>query len=236
MDSHTGHLGKDLEAMSFAENYHHWILAEFLPFLGNVVAEVGAGTGNFSQLLAATRINRLVAIEPSDGLYRSLLKAVGHLDNVQTVRGFFADHQERFKQQFDTVLYVNVLEHIEDDLGELQLVHESLQENGNLCVFVPALSWLYSDIDKEVGHFRRYHKAPLVSLVESAGFEVVEVKYFDLLGIIPWYVAYVLMKKDITGGDVAVYDKIIVPVMRWIEKRVTPPIGKNLLVVGRKRN
>ena len=236
MDSHTGHLGKDLEAMSFAENYHHWILAEFMPFLGNVVAEVGAWTGNFSQLLAATRINRLVAIEPSDDLYHSLLKAVGHLDNVQTVRGFFADHQDRFKQQFDTVLYVNVLEHIEDDLGELQLVHESLQENGNLCVFVPVLSWLYSDIDKELGHFRRYHKAPLVSLVESAGFEVVEVKYFDLLGIIPWYVAYVLMKKDITGGDVAVYDKIIVPVMRWIEKRVTPPIGKNLLVVGRKRN
>ncbi len=234
MDSHTGHLGKDLEAMSFAENYHRWILAEFLPYLGNVVAEVGAGTGNFSQLLAATGITKLVAVEPSDDLYRSLLDAVGHLDNVQTVHGFFGEHQDRSKQQFDTVLYVNVLEHIEDDLRELKLVHGALRENGNICIFVPALSWLYSDIDREVGHFRRYHKAPLVSLVESAGFEIVEAKYFDLFGIAPWYVAYVLMKKGITGGDVAAYDKVIVPVMRWIEHRVTPPIGKNLLLVGRK--
>ncbi len=126
-------------------------------------------------------------------------------------------------------------EYIGKDLEELQFVRETLKSGGTICIFVPALSWLYSELDREVGHFRRYHKKQLVSLVKSAGFEITRVKYFDMLGILPWYVVFVLMKQKISGSNVSLYDRYAVPLVRWFESAVTPPIGKNLLLVAKKQ-
>jgi hypothetical protein len=79
-----------------------------------------------------------------------------------------------------------------------------------------------------------YHKKALVKLVEETGFTVEKVRYFDLAGIIPWYVNFVLLKNTFSAGSVALYDKLIVPPMRVFEKTITPPIGKNILLVARK--
>jgi SAM-dependent methyltransferase len=135
---------------------------------------------------------------------------------------------------FDSVVYVNVLEHIEDDRAELALAHRALRPGGHLLVYVPALSFLYSDLDRSVGHFRRYQKKQLVGLARQSGFTVVSARYFDMLGILPWFVVYVLLKKTIRPGDVSLYDRLVVPVMRSLEGIIAPPIGKNLLLIGRK--
>jgi SAM-dependent methyltransferase len=234
LDKSPIYVGKDLEAMSFAERYHQWVLDEFRQYLHGEVVEVGAGSGNFTSLLAEVEIERLVSFEPSANMFQHLLECVERYEHVEAINGFFnresGDHQSRY----DAVTYINVLEHIEDDLAELQFVREALKPGGSVCIFVPALSWLYSDLDREVGHFRRYHKKNLVNLVKDAGFEVVRAKYFDMLGILPWYIVFVLMKQKISGSNVSLYDKYAVPAVRWLESIVTPPVGKNILLVAKK--
>jgi hypothetical protein len=132
------------------------------------------------------------------------------------------------------VAYVNVLEHIEDDRLALQHAYKTLRSNGHLLIFVPALKFLYSELDSKVGHFRRYSKRELIHVVTSAGFNIKSCRYFDVMGVIPWYIAFVLLKQTTTGTNVTLYDRIVVPVMRHVESLVTPPIGKNLLLVARK--
>jgi SAM-dependent methyltransferase len=228
------YVGKDLEAMSFAEKYHQWILDEFRPYLQGDVAEVGAGSGNFTSLLAATKtIDSLTSFEPSENMYNILCERVKQYERVTAVNGYFAQGLDD-RNHYDAVVYVNVLEHIEKDLDELKFVRDSLNPRGVLCIFVPALSWLYSDLDREVGHFRRYHKEPLKSLVEDAGFEIIKIKYFDMFGVIPWYILFVLFNKTISGSNVSLYDKWVVPVIRKIESLISPPLGKNLLLVCTK--
>ncbi len=226
------YFGKDLEAMSFAVNYHQWLIAEFAPYIKGVVAEIGAGVGNVSKLILQADITSLTAYEPSSNMYPMLKEAIGTDRRAEPVNDFFGKNQVR--EHFDSVLYVNVLEHIEDDAAELANVHAALAPQGHLLVFVPALPWLYSELDKQVGHFRRYTRKSLLDLTEKAGFSVVEVRYFDMAGIIPWYINFTLLKNTICGGGVSLYDRLVVPPMRILEGLVTPPIGKNLLLVAKK--
>lgn len=222
--------------MSFARKYHEWILSLFRGFLRKRVAEVGAGSGNFSALLLGEPIEELVVIEPSENMYRLLKENTAQDVRVTARNAFFAEVSGEYADHFDSIVYVNVLEHVEDDAAELALIYKSLRSGGHVCVFVPALSWLYSDHDASIGHFRRYHKAPLEALIRDAGFEIVRSRYFDLLGILPWLVLlkWKLLKGDPSAGNISFYDTYIVPMSRALETLVTPPIGKNLLIVGKK--
>lgn len=226
------YFGKDLEAMSFAKNYHKWILDEISPYLGRSVAEVGAGVGSFSTLVLETNINSLVAFEPSQNMYPLLHEALSKDRRATAINDFFgrADTGKRF----DSILYINVLEHIEDDVSELANAYDALNPKGHLLIFVPALPWLYSEFDNQVGHFRRYMKRGLVGLTRRSGFSVVKAQYFDVAGIIPWYINFVLLKNSMSGGSVSLYDRLVVPVMRVMERLVPIPVGKNLLLVARK--
>lgn len=226
------YFGKDLEAMSFAVNYHVWILDCFRPYLHGTVAEVGAGRGSFSTLLLGTPIERLVAFEPSDNMFPHLARAIGQDRRASAVQDFFRGPAE--PGSYDAVLYVNVLEHIEDDAGEIAKAQSALKPGGHLLVFVPALPWLYSELDRQVGHFRRYIKRDLVRLVEQAGLHAVRVHYFDIAGILPWYVNFVLLRNSIGGAGVTAYDRLVVPLMRRAERLLPPFVGKNIVLVARK--
>ena len=234
-DSPAIYFGKDLEAMSFALNYHRWIADEFSPYLGCCVAEVGAGTGNFSQFILERGATKLVAFEPSSNMYPQLKDKFCSETRVETRNSIFSDGGGEFIDHFDSVLYVNVLEHIKSDYDELLIARRTIKAGGNLLIFVPALQWLYSDLDRKFGHYRRYDKKTLCDVVKAAGFETTYVRYFDIAGIIPWYIAFVLMKKTMTSGNVSTYDRFIVPSMRVIEGLVTPPVGKNILLVATTR-
>lgn len=228
----TEYFGKDLEAMSCADNYRRWILAEFLPYLRGSVAEVGAGVGSFSKLILEADVSRLTAFEPAGNMYTVLHESLQCDKRAQAVNAFFA-HQP-IRQCFDSIVYINVLEHIKDDGFELSTVHATIAPQGHLLLFVPALPWLYSDFDRQIGHFRRYTKHSLTNLVEQAGFSVVKARYFDLAGIFPWYIHFTLLKNSMSKGCVALYDRLVVPGSRLAEKNLVPPLGKNLLVVARK--
>jgi len=224
------YFGKDLEAMSFARNYHDWVLAELEPYLGRRVAEVGAGVGNLSTLLLATGIEHLDAWEPSRNMFPALRSALASEPRATAINGFFG--AEPRAEHYDSVAYINVLEHIEDDAEELSRARAALRPGGHLLIFVPALPWLYSRLDTQVGHYRRYLKKPLEELVESAGFTIVTARYFDIAGVLPWYVNFKLLGNSIGTGSVSLYDRLVVPVMRIVEGFVRPPIGKNILLVA----
>lgn len=225
---------KDLEAMSFAPKYHAWILSKFKKFLGKRVAEIGAGSGNFSLLLMREPIEKLVAIEPSGNVYLELRAKISGDARVVSHNAFFPDVSAWYSGYFDSIIYVDVLEHIENEIEELSCVHRSLRQGGHVCIFVPALSWLYSDHDKSIGHFRRYHKKQLLALLKKAGFEIVNVRYFDIIGIISWLIVYKFLKKKLNPNSIGLYDKYIVPVSRILESFIPPPIGKNLIIIGKK--
>lgn len=234
MDQSKHYFGKDLEAMSFARNYHNWILDEFKPYLNGHIAEVGAGMGNFSEFLLDAGIQGLVAFEPSDNMFSLLEQKFTNNEKVTAVHSLFERKSDTFKDSFDAVCYVNVLEHIEDDRAALAHAYKTLHQRGHILIFVPALSFLYSELDKRVGHFRRYTKQALIDTAASAGFTIKTIKYFDLLGILPWYFAFVLLKQTTTEANVSLYDRWAVPIMHQIEQLLTPPIGKNLLLIGQK--
>jgi hypothetical protein len=231
-DDSSSYAGKELEAMSFASNYHKWIVDEFAPFLGQTVVEVGAGTGALTAMLLQMNIDHLYSFEPASNLFPLLSRKMEGQSRVSLINDFF--RPELAPDVINSLLYINVLEHIEDDNAELTMAYNALGSGGYLLLFVPALQWLFSEADKSVGHFRRYYKKDLVSLVKETGFTIEKSRYFDCAGVLPWYVNFVLLKKSFGNSSVALYDKVVVPPMRIIEKFLKPPTGKNILVVAKK--
>jgi SAM-dependent methyltransferase len=229
--STSDYSGTELEILDAAVNYHRWILSKFEPYLGETVAEVGAGIGSVSKLLLEFPIRRLLAFEPSQNLFPTLRRQLQHDKRAIAVNGVL--HADAIQERVDSVLYVNVLEHIEDDEAELKLSHQLLRDDGRLLVFAPALNWLYSDFDRHVGHRRRYTKRGLQRVVETAGFSVHRSEYFDLAGVAPWYVNFVLLKGRPRRVSMSLYDRLVVPVLRAVE-RLPPPVGKNAIVIATK--
>ena len=226
--------GRDLEAMFAAPGYCSWILSQFESYLGNTVAEIGAGSGNFSSQLITKVKGRLVAIEPSAQMFSLLERRFSGDSRVICEPHFFADVAGKYRGTFDSIVYANVLEHVKDDLRELMDAHAGLKPGGYLCVFVPALPFLFSEFDASVGHHRRYTKEQLAALMHEANFEVVKLRYFDIAGILPWFFFMKVLHWTLTPGRAGLYDRIVVPIVRWIESLIPPPIGKNLVIVGQK--
>lgn len=232
------YVGKDLEAMDFAENYHRWILDIFRPFLGRRLVEVGAGTGSFSNLLLETTPEALSLVEPS-AMYETLVESVprnGGSTTISHYRNIFTAVANDIKRaEPDTVLYINVLEHIENDVDELRAVHQTLLVGGRVCIFVPSVPFLLSEFDRRIGHFRRYKRKELVRKCDDAGFKSRLVRSFDAPGILPWLVKYRLLgSTTMESSAVQLYDRVAVPIIRRIESVLHPPIGKNLIYVGEK--
>jgi SAM-dependent methyltransferase len=240
MSEPVGYVGKDLEAMSFAVNYHRWILSRFAPYLGKRVVEVGAGTGSFSELLLELRPQTLSLVEPSQSMFEHLSKRVPGFVSAVEVKLYNETFdrvaaQIRSQQQPDSIVYVNVLEHTADDEGEIRIIGETLEPGGRAFIFVPALSWLYGSLDREINHYRRYSRRDLESKCRAAGFRILDSRYFDLPGVLPWWLKYrVLQSRKMEPGAVRFYDQTVVPIAKRLESAIAPPLGKNILLVAEK--
>ncbi|MGH9872947.1 MAG: class I SAM-dependent methyltransferase [Pyrinomonadaceae bacterium] len=234
--------GRELEAMDCAHNYHRWILGIFKPFLGQHLVEVGAGIGSFSQLiLEQHQCETLALVEPSQDMYQELETNAGRLNTatqVDTYHGTFPEALRLIKAKAvpDSIIYVNVLEHIAEDEAELDAMQHALCEGGRAFLFVPALPWLYGSFDERVGHQRRYRKRELEEKLRRSGFTIILSMYFDLPGIAPWWLKYCLLRSaSMEPGGVKLYDRFIVPAARRLESIISPPLGKNVIVVAEKQ-
>jgi SAM-dependent methyltransferase len=222
----------EFEALQEARNYRAALFREFGPFLKGDVAEVGAGVGQMSEVLAKLPgVQRAVAVEP-DAAYCARHRAAfpGH----EVIHGTAADLPPGLA--WDAILSINVLEHIRGDEEELGRYAGLLKSRrGMLCLFVPAGRAIYAPIDKDFGHFRRYTRTELRDKLERAGFEILRLDYFNAVGYFAWWLNFRLLKKrTFERGKVRLFDRVIFPVVHAVESKVKrPPFGQSLVAVAR---
>ena len=228
----------DLETMSEARNYQAHVFGLVRPYIGSRVLEVGCGIGTMtSQLLE--HAERVVCIEPNLNCAARAREALAGNDRV-TIRVCHLEECHRGELQeprFDTVVCVNVLEHIEDDVRALTLFREAVAPpGGQVVIFVPAVQRLYGPHDAALGHHRRYSKRTLRAAFTAAGLGVVSMRYTNPIGLLGWmYNLYVSGNTEHTTGQVRLFDRFVAPWALPIERLVPPPIGLSLFAVGRAR-
>jgi SAM-dependent methyltransferase len=218
-----------LERAATADNYLGWLYDLAQPHLGATCLELGSGRGDLTERLAHGRT--LDASDVSEQFVGLLEQRFEGADNVNVLLvdvGSLA-----LERHYDSIVMMNVLEHIEDDAEALSTLRKSLNPGGRLVVYVPAFMLLYSDFDREIGHYRRYRKTELRGLFEHSGYRVIEARYVNLLGAFGWFIyCRVLGRKSSDQLTVSACDRVVIPMMRWVERRVSPPFGLSLLVVG----
>jgi SAM-dependent methyltransferase len=227
--------GRDLEVLADMPNYYSWITEIFRPYLRGKVIDYGAGSGTVSEYIAPFA-EHLILVEPSTNLVRLLHKRFADDPKIEVVSENLETHIFRLAiNSIDTVVMVNVLEHIADDGAALSRLFQILKPGGHLLLFVPALRALMSKLDVLHGHFRRYQKPELISKIRAAGGAVIICRYFDFSGVGPWFfLNRVLGSTRFNPTLVKINDKVFVPLSRLIEQTIEPPIGKNLIVVAKK--
>lgn len=227
----------ELTELSSAGNFTRWIVDEFEPVLGERVLEVGAGLGAISIDVARRRpTGEVVAVEPAGNVFGQLAERAADVANLAVRQLTSSDLLAGGDGGFDTVLYVNVLEHIADDGAELVTARQLLRPGGAVGIFVPAMPSLYGSLDYKSGHHRRYTRERLVETIAAAGFVDVDVRYLDVLGVVPYWVMYRLLDVDRLDHVSSVgYDRVIVPISRFVQRAVpNPPRGKNLVATARR--
>ena len=220
----------EFEALAQAVNYRRSLIYEFSPYLKGEVLEVGAGIGQFTaELLLVSGVKSIHAVEP-DAKFCS--KLVARRLKIQITRGTVEKLDPESK--YDAIVSVNVLEHIEDHLGELKRYHGYTRAAGHLCLFVPACPSIHAPIDKNFGHFRRYTRTGLRVLLERAGFQIVKLYYFNSLGFFAWWFNFCFLKKTyFEVAKVRFYDQRIFPLIYAVERSgLRPPIGQSLLAIA----
>ncbi|MDA1091564.1 MAG: class I SAM-dependent methyltransferase [Proteobacteria bacterium] len=227
--------GRDLETLSILSNYRDWIITPFRPYLHGATTEIGAGLGTFSQAII-DEVETLELVEPSPELVPQLTEKFSKTPGVTVIGKTLEDHlADMAVESRDCIIMVNVLEHIMDDTQVLKDQFRMLKPGGRLLIFVPALPWLFSKMDAEHGHYRRYYKSGLVDLVRMANFKIISARYFDILGIIPWWLICKVGRRTTFSPFLSgVYDKLFVPVGRVLESVLAPPLGKNILLIAEK--
>lgn len=238
MSTGSQYQGTDnLESMEAAKNYNSFLESlvrihqpqskESVPTL-----DFGAGTGTlciplFEKSKNSNQHLNITCLEPDTGL-REALK----------YKGFrcFSNIAEIEDGTFSYVYSFNVLEHIEHDLEALKKLYRVLTTNGNLLIYVPAFQCLYGPMDKKVGHFRRYRKFSLKSRIEEAGFSVSKCEYVDCLGFFTAYLHRFVGSRSgsLSKRSVMIYDALLFPVSRIMDRLFKNFFGKNLLILARK--
>jgi hypothetical protein len=222
----------EFAALDKAKNYRAGIIKEFQPLLLGHVMEVGAGIGQMTQsLLGLDSISRITCIEPDAKIAKIHRNRFPDMDLIEGT----IDDVETFEKT-DCIISINVLEHIEDDSGELGKYYRYLSaKNGNLCLLVPARPEIYAPIDSDFGHFRRYRKMELAKKIQQAGFSLKGIYYFNCLGYLAWFIKFRLMQsRAFQAGQVEFYDSKIFPWLHWMETRLfRPPVGQSIIAIAR---
>ena len=226
---------RELELLASTPVSTRIILDTLSPSLGSEILEVGAGLGLITQMLVDDN-KKVVALEPDAGLFDRFSKNITNASvsgHCMTLHEYLNTNGEA--PSFDTILYVNVLEHIGDDIGELKTAVKAMKPGGNIVIFVPAAPRLYGTMDWISGHYRRYRMNELKSVAVSAGLEVVDCIAFDPIGAIPYWLMYRFLKRrTLANSSVVLYDKVIIPLSAAIPQFIIRKTGgKNLIMTAR---
>jgi SAM-dependent methyltransferase len=218
-----------LKRMSGLKNYNDWLWNSIRSHVGERVLEVGAGIGNMTRYLYGREL--VFAADREVSFFHILRNkfrrkpgiVVDQIDLDSDASLALAEHR------FDSVVCLNVLEHVDDDVAALRRLHAILQPGGTIAIYAPAGQNLYGSLDEGVGHKRRYSKEDVEEKLRAAGFEVDRAYYLNRFGRIGWFMnSRVLGRKEIPFGQARFFD-MLVPAFRVMEK--TPP-SRGLSVIA----
>jgi SAM-dependent methyltransferase len=224
---------RTLRRVERLRRYNQYLWERINPYVGCRVLEVGSGTGNMTRYFVSRPL--VVATDMQPEYLELLRRAFGRNQNVSVERFDLTepDDGEIGRYEFDTIVCLNVLEHIEDDGAALARFHNLLPRGGRLILLVPMLPALYGSIDRALDHKRRYTKAEVAAKLEAAGFEMTHVSPLNVLGIPGWYLNSRILRRTAVPGIQARINDFLTPLLR-LEQKLHPPVGMSLLAVGRK--
>ena len=229
-----------LDVISDADNFNNWMFKTILPYCKGDILEIGSGIGNISERFLSNGFN-ITLTDIRDG-YCDRLR--DKFKNQKTLKGvmninlvdddFDTKHADLF-ETFDTIFALNVVEHIKDDQQAIDNAKKLLRKGGNLIILVPSYQALYNGFDVALEHYRRYTKPKLNELFKKADLPIIKSFYFNVFGILGWFVTGSLLKKEtIPGGQMSLYNKLV-PFIKLLDYLVFKSIGLSTITVGTKK-
>ena len=226
------YVGNELELFAEAVHWKRYFRSAIADRLVGDVLEVGAGIGETARHLLDGRQRSWLCLEPDERLGTRLRAwaEAGDVAPLPTVQiGTTADLDPR--SRFDTILYIDVLEHIEDDRAEMARAAELLAPRGTLIVLSPAFQQLFSDFDRSVGHFRRYTRASLAEVMPPSVRQV-RLRYLDSVGFLASLSNRALLRQALpTRRQIALWDRVMIPASRVLDPLLARGFGRSVLAV-----
>jgi 2-polyprenyl-3-methyl-5-hydroxy-6-metoxy-1,4-benzoquinol methylase len=228
--------GNELDIFSLAVNWKRYWASLMSPYIRGNVLEVGAGIGNNTLLLRTLHPHtQWICLEPDASLIavlRAKIRAQNLSPSIQIVTGTLSDLP--MQSGYHTILYIDVLEHIEDDLTEIQQAANLLAPSGYLIVLVPAHSFLYTTFDRHIGHYRRYTVRSLNAL-QPKHCALVAARYLDSVGFFASLANRLFLRQHLpTARQIRFWDRVFVRMSLIIDRLTLGKIGKSALIIWRK--
>ena len=222
-----------LQSVRKARGFNRWMYRTISKYVGDRVLEAGCGIGNFTEMLLDR--SRLVCADLDDFYVEMIGRRFGHLENIRTIKTDLATQDVLDKvtpEKVDSIICLNVIEHIPDDEAVLANFYKLLSPGGHAIILVPAHPWLYSKTDETLGHCRRYTQEMLQERLKKAGFEVADVWEFNRLGVYGWWVSKQLKKDTLSPRQMKLYEWLL-PIAKLMDAFEAGP-GLSVIGVGRK--
>lgn len=227
--------GSELDLFAAVENWKSYWAGQLFPFLKGDILEVGAGIGSNTSFLDASGTGRWVCLEPDSRLATELDQKLRTLGTRRTYEIVCGTLQALVNQKFDTILYIDVLEHIHNDREELNTAASCLRPGGYLIVLAPAHQRLFTAFDAAIGHFRRYNRRKLRTLA-PANLSLERIRYLDCIGLFASTANVLFLKQSIpTKTQLHLWDRWMVPVSRVLDRLLLYSVGKSIMAVWCKR-
>lgn len=219
-----------LEGLAMAVNHRRWFIELALPYLGDDPIEIGSGLGDYA-LEWSERLPRFTATEADPDRLVLLKERLADRTNID-VRQMLLPTTET--GNYSAAVSYNVLEHIEDHVTALRSMATLVKPGGRIILIVPAFMFAMSNVDIATGHVRRYTKKTMRAAMTEAGLTIEKMHYANALGLIGYYTATSIFKLAPKEGPmVKIYDSVVLPVTKAMERIVRPPFGQSVFVVAR---
>ncbi|MDI6778004.1 MAG: class I SAM-dependent methyltransferase [Patescibacteria group bacterium] len=211
--------------------------SEIKPYIKGGILEVGSGIGTFSRKIINDFQDHKVFLSDIDPEYiKNLENTYSPNENIQAIKldlGKSSDF-ENINDKISTVIALNVLEHVKNDIDALNNIYNLLAPGGKLILLVPAHKFLFNCIDASLDHFRRYAKKELLYKISHTEFRIKKIFYFNLPAIFGWYINGNIMKKNISEGSVSLFDKLV-PFFKFFERYILrKKMGISLIAILEK--
>ncbi|HEX4168891.1 MAG TPA: class I SAM-dependent methyltransferase [Bryobacteraceae bacterium] len=227
--------GQELDLFAHAHNWKQYWVSKIRPFIRGDVLEVGAGLGVNTPLLEPHKARSWTAMEPDPELAVRLTKSLNSNPISQECKVLTGTTSSLEPYaQFDCALYIDVLEHIEEDKTEIAQVANLIRPGGRIIVLSPAHQLLYTPFDKSIGHFRRYNRASLLRCTPP-GFEVESVFFLDSVGMLASLANKVMLQQSMPKlNQLRIWDRFLVPTSTILDRLLLHKVGKSVVAIWRR--